>query len=783
MNTGPKYIAHVCKDEKTGDWRVHELGDHLRGVSVRAKKFANAFGEADWVGIAALWHDLGKYLPEWQSYIRRETGYDDGICFEGNGGRPNHSTVGAVFAFDRFQKYPTHARILGYIIAGHHAGLADWLPDFAGGDLVNRIFSDPLNQTLDSSELNRIKEIPEVTEFLSAKLPKSAPLGIKSSEEMAKRQEYLQLWVRMLFSCLVDADFLDTEAFMQPEKEAQRGTLPSLGNLSIRFDEYMMNKQSKIINTPINRYRNEVLEQCRNSACLPPGFFSLTVPTGGGKTLSAMAFALRHALKYNKQRIIMAIPYTSIIEQTAKVYKYGSDDEDKIKEVIQTGKFLFGEDEVLEHHSNIDLDTESSKSKLATENWDAPIIVTTNVQLFESLLASKTSTCRKLHNVANSVIILDEAQMLPPEYLKPILSVLKGLVDCFGVTVVLCTATQPTLCGKIGSEQAIFEGLSGVTEIISKPMELTKAFKRVEVELPDFSVRTEWAEIAGKLKEHEQVLCVVNTRRDCRDLHALMPEGTFHLSANMCGEERSEIIGRIKRQLREDKSIRVISTQLVEAGVDIDFPVVYRALAGVDSIAQAAGRCNREGTLNEKGNFGKVVVFQPPNPSPRGYLHKGESSAKTIFQSGQPFDFTSALYSKYFEQFYSSLNDFDKPKFDVRLVKEADEFKFQFRTFAKDVQLIDDTVQRGIVVYYRGKTTNSDTLINQLRENGPERWLMRKLQRFIVNVPIYLFNKLVKEGQIEEIHGYWVQKSSGLYRPGYGLLSEIHNWDDDLFIQ
>lgn len=772
-----EYIAHTRKDEN-GEWETHTLKEHLCDTAVKAKEFAQSFGNGDWAEVAAFWHDLGKFLPDWQKYIRKQTGFDEDAHIEGCGGRPNHSTAGAVLSLERFKKY---GRILSYIIAGHHAGLPDWYPNEAGGDLVNRIYEDPLNMGLNVHELNRIRKIATAESYTNVSVPKTAPLGIKTPQDMFQRQEYFHLWIRMLFSCLVDADFLDTENFMQPDKAAQRGQYPSFEELSARFDEYMQVKQTSVKQTQINLYRNSILEQCRKRAELAPGFFSLTVPTGGGKTLSAMAFALRHALKYNKQRIIMAIPYTSIIEQTAKVYKYGTDDEEKIKEAIQIGNVLFGEDAVLEHHSNIDPDKEDSKSRLASENWDAPIIVTTNVQLFESLLASRVSSCRKLHNIASSILILDEAQMLPPEYLKPVLSVLRGLVEHFGVTVILCTATQPAFSGSIGSGQSVFDGLSDVTEIMDNPEKMVIPFKRVDLVSTNLTVSATWSDIAAQLKQYEQVLCIVNTRQDCRDLHTLMPQDTVHLSANMCGEERSETISIIKNKLRAGETIRVVSTQLVEAGVDIDFPIVYRALAGIDSIAQAAGRCNREGHLNARGRLGKVIVFQPPKSAPKGLLRKGEDTTKEIFRTCIR-ELTPALYAEYFKKFYASVNDFDKPKFYSRLVHEAEDFKFQFRTFAADVRLIDDTVQQGIIVWYKGKERNSIELIDYLRRKGPERWITRKLQRFIVNVPLSLFYKLRNGDYIEEVHGYWIQKSTGLYKPGLGLLSDSTKWDTELFI-
>ncbi len=765
MNTKTKYIAHVRKDEKNGgQWVTHDLTDHSCGVAKKADKFAQVFGNGDWACLAGLWHDLGKFLPDWQAYIRRKTGYDEDAHLEGYGGRPNHSTAGAVLSLERFKGSPP-GRILAYLIAGHHAGLPDWNPDVAvGGDLVNRLYEYPLERKLDVRELNKIKDLKESEKFLTVPLPKTASLAIESSSDMERNHEHFHLWIRMLFSCLVDADFLDTEEFMTPSETSQRGKYPTIQELVERFDTFMGKKQAEAQPTAINQSRAEILKNCRVKAELPPGFFTLTVPTGGGKTLSSMAFALRHALRHNKKRVIMAIPYTSIIEQTAAVYRE-----------------VFG-DAVIEHHSNLDLERETGKSRLASENWDAPILVTTNVQLFESLFASRTSSCRKLHNVADSIIILDEAQMLPPEYLKPVLSVLRGLVDHFGVTVVMCTATQPAFHGRIGSGQAVFEGLSSVTEIIENSSIWVEVFRRCEISLPDMSKPADWNVLAGELAENPQVLCIVNTRRDCQELHRLMPKETFHLSANMCGEERSDVIADIKQKLDKGDPVRVISTQLVEAGVDIDFPVVYRALAGIDSIAQAAGRCNREGKLNAQGRIGKVIVFLPPKPAPTGLLRKGEDASKSILSNQRSLELQPGIYKRYFETFYKAVNDFDKPKFVQRLLNGAGEAAFQFRSFAQDMRLIDDSVQRGIIVYYEGRENSSVKLIDQLRRNGPESWLMRKLQRFIVNIPLRVAEQLTCEEHIEDIHGYYVQKSTELYQRGYGLLPDPQTWAKELFI-
>ncbi|MFA5518103.1 MAG: CRISPR-associated helicase Cas3' [Spirochaetota bacterium] len=773
------YIAHV-KLHDNGNWVTHSLKQHLSKTSKLSGEFAKIFGSKDWAELAGYWHDLGKFLPEWQKYIRKTTGYDIDAHIEILAGRPNHSTSGAVLSFQKFMRVMNNpeygqaiGRILCYIIAGHHAGLPDWYPDYAGGDLQNRIF---LNNELRLDELNKIKNIDESSEFIKKPLPSTPPVGIQKGKD---RNEVFQLWIRMLFSCLVDADYLNTESFMKPQQSELRGNYPSIKELKERFDRFIKYKQKSSENNKINRQRNSILSSCREKASLAPGFFSLNVPTGGGKTLSSMAFALEHTLKHDKKRIIMAIPYTSIIEQTAKVYKYGADNDEEIKQNINSGMILFGDEAVLEHHSNIDPDKETYASSLATENWDAPIIITTNVQLFESLLASKPSDCRKLHNIINSVIILDEAQMLPPEYLKPIISTLRVLVEFFGVTVILCTATQPALEGKIGSQLAAFEGLNDVKPIIEKPEVLAEDFKRVAIKIPlDLSVRSSWDEIASELINHEQIICIVNKRSDCRELHSLMPEGTIHLSALMCGEERSQIISQIKSNLKNNKPVRVISTQLVEAGVDIDFPVVYRALAGMDSIAQAAGRCNREGKLNTKGKLGHVVVFNPPKAAPAGLLRKGEDASKNILRLKNEISLTPKLFKEYFTAFYSSVNDFDKPEFSEKLVKESGDFKFQFRTFAQNFKLIDDQKQKGIIVWYKSERLNSQDLIRELRVVGPDYKLLRRLQRFAVNVPVIIFNKLMEDGFISDIetHGYAVQERAELYRSGSGLIYDPE-WD------
>ncbi len=756
-----EFIAHV-KQNEDGSWKKPQsLKEHLEAVARLSGKFADEFGNKDWAELVGYLHDLGKYHPDWQKYLFRNSGYPDPDAhIENYGSRPNHSTAGAVYIFEKFN-HSKMANALAYTIGGHHSGLPDWSPQ-----LYTRLFDDKQNLILD--DLEKIKPIEDAKEFLTSPIPTSIPAIYKlgNSKEAAEQNH---LWIRMLFSCLVDADFLDTEKYTE---EKERGNYLPLDELKKRIDDFLSKKKP---DSELNIKRNDILKQCVEKAKLKPGFYSLTVPTGGGKTLSSMAFALEHAIKHNKKRIIVAIPYTSIIEQTSKVFKYGSDIDEEIERLKTNGKFLFGEDQVVEHHSNLDPEFENSKNRLASENWDAPIIITTNVQLFESLFASKTSACRKLHNIANSVIILDEAQMIPTDYLKPIISVLKGLVKYFGVTVLLMSATQPALKGKIGSDTSVIDGLENVTEIIDDPDSLALKFKRVQIKLPkNLTEPQTFEEIADELETYEQVLCIVNRKDDCRQIHKLMPEGTIHLSGYMCGEERSEVISDIKTKLKNSEPIQVISTQLVEAGVDIDFPVVYRALSGLDSIAQAAGRCNRENKLKDGG---KVVVFVPPKPSPSGFLRKAEDAGKAVIRNKISLELVPSIYSEYYKNLYSNLNTFDKADFEYHILNSSSDFSFSFKTFAQNFNMIDSTQQFSIIVKYdnKEKEKSSLLLIEQLRYN-PTKELLRRLQRYIVNVPINIFNNIKNANYIEDINGYWVQSDENLYKPGLGLLGNESDW-------
>ncbi len=731
-------IAHVRPDGN--DWVLHDLAKHLLSVEAKAGQFAATFDAAAWAGVAGRWHDLGKYRPAFQHHIRRVSGYDPEAHIEGSG-KVDHSTPGAIHAVEHLG---IPGRVLAYLIAGHHAGLPDWekLEDGTGGALRERLQRRALlEETLQACP-------PE--NLLAAEQPEFKVPGGSAG---------FALWVRMLFSCLVDADFLDTEAFMDGDAARLRGEYPSLDMLRRAFDAHMATLTKNAPDTPVNRLRAHILRHCRNKADHPPGFFSLTVPTGGGKTLSSMAFALDHAIAHHKRRIIHVIPYTSIIEQTADIFRG-----------------IFGE-AIVEHHSSLDPERETPRSRLAAENWDAPIIVTTAVQFFESLFAARPGRCRKLHNIVNSVVVLDEAQLLPPAFLQPILDTLRLLVEHYGVTVVLSTATQPALNTRKDSfGKTRLRGLEPVEEIMPDPDALYAALDRVAVNLPaDWNRPRDWDELAAEIAAQESVLAIVNTRRHARELHRRMPPDCFHLSASMCGQHRSDVIAEIRHRLSNGTPTRVVSTQLVEAGVDLDFPVVYRALAGLDSIAQAAGRCNREGRRDK----GRVVVFIPPEPPPPGVLRRAAAKTVTVLHDNTTSPLARANFTRFFELFYADC-DLDAKDIDDLLVRGVNEdprdpLRVQFRTAAMRFRLIDEQGAQVLVRHYRNaEDRDIDILLGRLRKEGPSRWLLRKLQRYSVSVSEWHFGQLQASGQIEELWpGIWAQmEGATLYDPVLGLMTD-----------
>jgi len=439
---------------------------------------------------------------------------------------------------------------------------------------------------------------------------------------------------------------------------------------------------------------------------------------------------------------------------------------------------------VLEHHSSMDIkenDSENGKydekelrRKLATENWDYPIIVTTNVQLFESMFSNKPSTCRKLHNICNSVLILDEAQMFPLEFLQPIIDSLKVYQKCFGVSVLFTTASMPALEGNYPklSDSKYLHGIEKIQEIIPDEMNLTKRLERVDLHFED-SERLSYDEIAEQISHHDRVLCIVNTRRDAQEIYSRLPkEGiTLHLSRMMCPKHVNKVINDIKMALKDDKNriIRVISTQLVEAGVDIDFPVIYRQEAGLDSILQSAGRCNREGSLNGKG---QVFVFALDKPLPRGFINWANESRKNVLDVTEWFG--KEAIQKYFEQLYSRTRNFDVADVEGYLYKPSE---LMFKTEAEKFRLIKDE-SISVVVNYE----DSLSLVEELKENGFSYQLMKKLSQYSVNIYEKDFNELKKFGLIDEVFtGLYVVSDSSQYDKNMGLTVDNH-WLDEIFI-
>lgn len=693
--------AHTRPGQPETEWQ--DLREHLEGVSQRAAERGAWFGAADWAGAVGLWHDLGKYSDAFQEYLRTVASPDSHTADTSS--RTDHSTAGAQHAAANTDIL---GHLLAYPIAGHHSGLLD--ARSSGACLEARLAKTVERWNRAPTEVLAVPTL-DLPEFVSA------ALGHRDAFSIA-------FFVRMLFSCLVDADFLDTEQFMNPEQAGQRSIWPP--DVLERM-ESALNAHMEALNehpsTPVNIERAKVRRSCLQAAEDRPGLFSLTVPTGGGKTLSSLAFALRHARLHGLRRVIYVIPFTSIVEQNAEVFR--------------TAMRSLGDgvpDPVIEHHSNLDAGAETVASRLSTENWDAPLVVTTSVQFYESLFAARTSRCRKLHNLSKAVIILDEAQTLPVDYLEPCLRVLRELTTNYGSTVVLCTATQPA----IQRRDDFPIGLADVQEIIPDHRRLYASLKRVTVEdlgpLKDIP-------LSKRIAQNEQVLCIVNTRNHARMLFQAIGEkedGHFHLSALMCPQHRTVALNQVRAQLSAGRRCRVIATQLVEAGVDIDFPVVYRSLAGIDSIAQAAGRCNRNGRLKR----GQTFIFRSEHRSQEQFIADTANCASQVLPlHDDPLSLEAVDH--YFRLYYwdqSSRWDAKRILQEFHLNQDRHlPFLFGFATVGERFRLIDDQGRPVIIPW--GDTGRA--LCAQLRNVGdaPSRQLLRRLQRYTVRVPLKLWDQ------------------------------------------
>ncbi len=709
------YIAHL-----TQDGRVQPLAGHGRGAAQLAEAFARPFGAGELARQLGLAHDIGKYSARFQRRIRGENISVD------------HSTAGAQ-EIARYFGWPA-----AYCVAGHHGGL----PDGGGrGDAP----SDP---TL-SGRLKRPVE----------------PCGDFSSEIQLERVPFrppkvlgrggftMAFWIRMLFSCLVDADYLDTEAFMRGNPPP-RGSDLTMEQLLARLENYVSPWWDA--RSDLNRTRCGILRACLEAGqAQAPGLFTLTVPTGGGKTVSSLAFALRHAKAFGKKRIIYVIPYTSIIEQTADTFRK-----------------VLGEEAVLEHHSNVNFgddesgppDPEKERKKLAAENWDLPVVVTTAVQFFESLFANRPSRCRKLHNLADSVIIFDEAQTLPLPYLLPCVRAIAELTVNYGASCVLCTATQPAL-------GPLFQSISPeLTPREIAPEIPTQVFQRVRYEhLGQLSDE----DLAQCLNAHEQVLCIVSTRKQAQAVYGLLDrEGSFHLSTLMTPEHRREVLAEIRRRLNPEHPLpcRVMSTSLIEAGVDVDFPAVYRAEAGLDSIIQAAGRCNREG--KRPADDSRVYIFQPDS----AYTSTLPDSLKRPIEVMRAVarDCPALDAPETVERYFTALRRFTGEGTDSKHivslfengVQDASRPSFPFAEVAREFHLIDQNTRAVLIP----RTEEAKALAARLQSGQRSRSLLRKAGQFSVNVYENHFNALNARGALDILEdGLAVLTDTALYDENTGL--------------
>ncbi|MEK0082683.1 CRISPR-associated helicase Cas3' [Benzoatithermus flavus] len=728
--------AHTRPDRPSDEWEP--LARHLGEVAAMAGAFAATFGGEELARTLGLLHDLGKASERFQAYLRGEAPSTD------------HSTAGAQLAHARYGE--RIGKLLAFAIAGHHAGL----PDGAGAE----------GSTL-AARLKKAVAPYERWQELGLALPASLspPAGFAFRPDRHGFQG--AFLTRMLFSCLVDADWLCTERFVNGGVE--REAWPDLASLKPKLDAWLARKQAEADDTPVNRQRRRIQEHVRANAGLAPGLFSLTVPTGGGKTLISLAFALDHAEKHGLARVIYVIPFTSIVEQTAAVFR----------EVL-------GEDAVLEHHSAFDPDklrhdpeheeepSGAERQRQAAENWDAPVVVTTAVQFFESLFAATRGRCRKLHNIANSVVILDEAQTLPLHLLLPCVAAIDELARNYRASIVLMTATQPAL-----REGELPGGLAGVRELAPEGLDQEPAFRRVRIAhagpLADDV-------LAERLAAERQALCIVNVRRHARELYEAIreQEGAFHLSTLMCAAHRSAVLATIRERLQVGAPVRLVATSLIEAGVDISFPLVLRAEAGLDQIAQAAGRCNREGELGEA--LGRVETFESPERRPPPEIAQRAAAGRAALRRMED-PLSSAAVALFFRELYRLKGEpavaLDPHGIMVSIDERTRSFDFPFATVAGQFRMIEDVMVPIIVPWDDEAHRLARALEYAPRIGG----LLRRLQRYTVGVPRRVRAELIAAGAVVRAREpdfsdqLAVLANMDLYRPDIGL-----TWNDPSFM-
>lgn len=716
------FMKYIARRNDFG--QEQDLKEHLENVAILAMKFASHFDSSKIAYTIGLLHDIGKYSIAFQKRIN------------GSNEKVDHSTAGLQLVEKTFDGFL--ARVMGYCISGHHGGLVNFGTEVDNGELPT------LN--------GRLKKNIEKYDAYQKEITISKDIDLEKIKSILRKSEMpdfsLSFYIRMLYSCLVDADYLDSEAFMNPEIDRKIDYDYQIMNS--KLNNYLNNFKNK--KGIINEKRQEILRKCIQCSYMPRGLYRLTVPTGGGKTLSSMAFALNHLLNYNLKRIIYVIPYTSIIEQTANIFKN-----------------IFGSDKVLEHHYNYnfesdeddDLNQEQEKLKLSTQNWDYPIIITTNVQFFESLYSNKSSKCRKLHNLSESVIIFDEVQMFPYDFLKPSLMAIKELVSHYGTTVLFCSATQPNFCN-------IIDNLK-INDIIENPIELNSIFKRVQIKnLGDLSNK----DLSNIINNRKQALTIVNTRLMASKLFDLLEsESSYCLTTLITPDDRKNCIEEIKEKLESNQECIVVSTQLIEAGVDIDFPVVYRAISGIDSIIQAAGRCNREGKLD----IGEVFIFNPIDDKTKknGHLAQSISLGELIIKQHE--DIISVMAVEDYFNYAFKIKDLDINRIISYFVKNKKEchFRYNYRDAAEKFKIIENNQYPIIIINDKSKD-----LIRKIKQLEFNEKYFNKLQQYTVMVYEYELKKLLKDKKISKLtNDIYILNDEKLYCKRKGL----NIYYDDIF--
>lgn len=694
------------KIEIDGEIKYQLLKEHLDNVAGLCEEFINPISSKRIGTVLGYLHDVGKYSEDFQRRIR------------GENIRVPHADGGAKILEEYYADTTNPIyRLMTYVVYGHHNGLHDYGTSVQG--MCRQL-------QLPSSDISHWKnEIGVLTTIV----PQDLHLKLRGTQKEVVAFT-LQFYTRFLLSCLVDADRIDAQNF--PCGEASRAMLKnvSMDMLKQRYDEYMDKIKKRASLSRLNTIRNKILKDCLEKGAQKPGIYSLTVPTGGGKTLSSLGFALTHAAIHHKKRIIYAIPFTSIIEQNAQIFAD-----------------VLGREYVLEHHSNYEnpysKKEELIKFQLAQENWYEPIVVTTNVQFFETLFSHKATKVRKLHNIAQSIIILDEIQSLPNKYIKPCLAALNELVENYGCTIVLCSATQPEY-----HKNKLFLEEVKIQEIIQEPSELFKALKRTE---EHYIGAQSIEEISTKVRENKQVLCIVNTKRHARELFNLLDGevNCFHLSTNMHPKHRKDVLHTIRTLLNEGKPCRVIATQLIEAGVDIDFPIVYRSITGIDSIVQAAGRCNREGKL-EKGN---VYVFKPEdNYIGKEYLARIAAIGEWILNN-EKGSLTLNSISEYFKQLFDitsqNLDYYHILKLCANGIENPKDIRFDFEKISSKFKFIENQGYSLII------PTEEDVnvLLEQIKFTHSVKSVIRKLAPYTISIKKYELDTLEEAGALRIVEG------------------------------